>query len=325
MPTNVTAEYIAAEEEYKRADTVEDKIKALENMLSTCPTHKGCEKLRQEIKTKLAKLKEKKKRDLEKKAKGKSISIKKEGAATICLIGPPNSGKSLLLNKLTNSKVKVADYEFTTKKPEIGIMKYKGLKIQTIEIPSIVEGYSESEKGPQFLSILRQADLVIIVTDNPGIDFIFSELDKASIALNEDISDKDESWIKLNGIIVINKKDIINIEKVHQELCKYYNLDRIQISSLNKKDIENLKDEIWRHLDLIKVYTKEPGKKVKKDEPVCIKKGATIADMAEHIHKDFIKKFRFARVWGKSARFSAMQAGLKHKLEDDDIVEVHLK
>ncbi len=325
MPTNVRAEYIAAEEEYKKANTTEEKIKALENMLSTCPTHKGCEKLRQEIKTKLAKLKEKKKREVEKKAKGKQVSIKKEGAATICLIGIANSGKSLLLNKLTNSKVKVADYEYTTKKPEVGIMKYKGLKIQTVEIPSIFEDYSESEKGPQFLSIVRQADLVVIVTDNDDTDVLFKELDKANIALNEDVIKEEESWIRLNAIIVINKKDIVDSEKIYQELCKYYKIDKMIISALNDKDIENLKDEIWKHLPFIKVYTKEPGKKVKKDEPVCLKKGAIIEDMAGHIHKDFIKKFKFARVWGKSTRFDSQQVGLKHKLEDDDIVEVHLK
>jgi ribosome-interacting GTPase 1 len=325
MPTNVTAEYIAAEEEYKKADTLEEKIKALENMLSTVPKHKGTEHLRQEIKTKLAKLKEKKKKQAEKKSKGKSISIKKEGAATICLIGIANSGKSLLLNKLTNSKVKVAEYEFTTKKPEVGIMKYKGLKIQTIEIPSIFEGYSESEKGPQFLSIVRQADLVVIVTDNDNIDMVFNELDKANIALNEDVTKEEESWIRLNGVIVINKKDIVNSEQIYQELCKYYKIDRIIISALNEEDIKNIKDEIWRHIPFIKVYTKEPGKRVKKDEPVCLKKGAIIEDMAVHIHKDFIKKFRFARVWGKSAKFDGQQIGLKHKLKDDDIVEVHLK
>lgn len=325
MPTNVTAEYIAAEEEYKKATTTEERIKALENMLSAVPKHKHTEHLQQEIKTRLAKLKEKKKREKEKKSKGKQISIKKEGAATICLIGPPNSGKSLLLNKLTNSKAKVADYGFTTKKPEMGIIKYKGLKIQTVEIPSIFNGYWESEKGPQFFSIVRQSDLVVIVTDSADIGTIFRELDKANISLNESVADRDESWISLKGIIVINKKDIIDIEKIHQELCKYYAIERIQISAFDDNDIKKLKDEIWKHLDLIKVYTKEPGKRVKGDEPVCLKKGSTIEDMALHIHKDFIKKFRFARVWGKSAKFKGMQTGLKHKLEDDDIIEIHLK
>ncbi|MBW2974323.1 50S ribosome-binding GTPase [Candidatus Woesearchaeota archaeon] len=325
MPTNVTVEYAMAEQEYNKADTLEEKMSALQKMLSTAPTHKGAEKLRQEIKTKLARLKEKKKRDLEKRAKGKTISIKKEGAATICIIGPPNSGKSLLLNKLTNSKVKVAEYEFTTKKPEVGIMKYKGLKLQTVEVPSIFEGYSESERGPQFMSIIRQADLVVVFTDTGSIDFLFRELDRSKIALNESVAGKEESWVRLNALIVINKREGVDEDKAYRELCKYYQIEKVSISPFKESDIKRLKDEIWKNLDLIKIYTKEPGKRAKKDEPVCLRKGAAIEDMAEHIHKDFIRKFSFARVWGKSAKFNAMRAGLKHKLDDDDIVEVHLR
>ncbi|MBW2989679.1 TGS domain-containing protein [Candidatus Woesearchaeota archaeon] len=325
MPTNVGAEYVTAEMEYSHASTVDEKIKALQKMYATVPKHKGTEHLRQEIKTKIAKLKEKKQKQLEKKSKGKSFSIKKEGAATICIIGPPNSGKSLLLNKLTNSKAKVAEYGFTTKRPEIGIMKYKGLKLQTIEVPSIFEGYSESERGPQFLSIIRQADLAVIVTDRSDIDFLFREMDNANIALKEDLYGKDESWVSLSSLIVINKKDIIDSNKVFQDLCKYYKIDRIEISAFDEEDIKKLKDELWKNLNLIKVYTKEPGKKAKKDEPICLKKGAVIEDMAVHIHKDFIKKFRFARVWGSSAKFNAQMCGLRHRLKDEDIVEVHLK
>ncbi len=320
MPTNVTAEYIAAEEKYKKARTIDEKILALKDMLSKCPDHKGCEKLRQDIKKRLAKLKEKKAKETEKKTKGKGVSIKKEGAATICLIGPPNSGKSFLLNKLTNSKVKVADYPFTTEKPEVGIMKYKGLKIQVIEIPAIFEGYSDSEKGPQFLSVLRQADLVLIVTEDQELDFLFDELKKANILINRPASNS--SITCLRGMIVINKK---GINTKIPESTRYPDFDEISISFLDTNEIEDLKDKIWKHLNLIKVYTKEPGKKVKKDEPLCLKKGSTIEDLAVYIHKDFIKKFRFARIWGSSAKFSSQRVGLKHKLEDDDIVELHLR
>jgi uncharacterized protein len=75
----------------------------------------------------------------------------------------------------------------------------------------------------------------------------------------------------------------------------------------------------------MKIYTKEPGKKPRMDRPLCVKKGSTIRDMAAQIHKDFIRKFRFARVWGKSARFAGQQVGLDHPLEDEDIVEIHLR
>lgn len=326
MPTNVTAEYAAAEQEYSKASTTDEKIRALENMLSTCPTHKGCEKLRQDIKTKLAKFRGKLKKEEKAKSKGYSINVKKEGAATVCLVGLTNSGKSLLLNKLTNKKADVKAYEFTTKMPEVGIMKYKGLKLQVIEMPAIAGGYSEKGNGPAFFSIIRNSDFVVIVTDKGNLNVLFEEFDKAFIKLNEKIyEDMKDSWIGIKGLIVLNKVDMIDVEKVYQGLCKYYNFDIVKVSALTGDGLEELKDEIWRHLGKIKVYTKEPGKKVKKDEPICLEKGATIEDMALHIHKDFIKKFKFSRVWGKSAKFKGMQAGLKHKLKDDDVVELHVK
>ena len=326
MPTNVTAEYVSAEREYSKASTTSEKIKALEKMYREVPKHKGTEKLRQDIKTKLAKFREKLRKEEKQKSKGYSISVKKEGAATICLVGYTNSGKSLLLNKLTNKKANVKPYEFTTKMPEVGIMKYKGLKLQVIEIPAITKGYSERGNGPAFFSIIRNSDMVLIVTDKSDLDVLFEEFDKAFIKLNEKIyEDMKDSWVSLRSLIVLNKMDIIDFEDVYQGLCKYYNFDIVKVSALTGENIDKLKDEIWKHLGKIKIYTKEPGKKARMDEPVCLEKGATIEDMAIHIHKDFIKKFKFARIWGKSARFPGMQAGLKHKLKDDDIVEFHVK
>ena len=320
MPTNVTAEYTAAEQEYQKAVAIDEKIRALEKMLSVAPTHKGAEKLRQEIKTKLSKLKKLLRKQEEKKARGFTISIKKEGAAQICLAGPANSGKSLLLNKLTNRNVKVADYEFTTKMPEIGMMKYKGLKLQLIEVPSIFKGYYESQKGPQFFSLIRNADLIVIVTDTDKLDYLFEEFNKANIKLNALFEENTNK-----AIIALNKKDLPDYNDIYRGLCRYYNLNLVSISALKDSSFDALKDEIWKALGLIKIYTKEPGNKLKKDEPLCLKKSSTIKDMAIHLHKDFIKKFRFARVWGKSARFGGQTCGLDHRLEDDDIVEIHLK
>lgn len=325
MPTNVGAEYVAAEQEYSKAGSAAEKIKALQKMYSTVPKHKNTEKLRQEIKTKLAKYKAKVEKERKQKSKGFSISVKKEGAATICLVGYTNSGKSLLLNKLTNKKSEVKPYEFTTMMPEVGIMKYKELKLQIVEIPAITKGYSEKGNGPAFLSIIRNCDLVVIVTDKSDLDMLFEEFDNAYIKLNEKIyEDMKDSWVSIKGMIVLNKTDMIDVEKVYQGLCKYYNLDVVKVSAL-KGELGKLKDEMWNHLGKIKVYTKEPGKKARMDEPVCLEKGAAVEDIARNIHKDFIKKFRFARIWGKSAKFKGMQVGLKHTLKDDDTVELHMR
>jgi ribosome-interacting GTPase 1 len=207
--------------------------------------------------------------------------------------------------------------------PEVGIMDYKGVKMQVIEVPAITAGFFYREKGSQFFSIIRNADIVVIVTDTANLDYLFEEFNNAEIKLNEDVLDED--FMSLKAIIAINKQDLANFNDVYVGLCRYYNFDLVPISALSGDGLEELKDRIWKNLGFIKVYTKEPGKKAKKDEPLCLKKGATIESMAAHIHKDFIRKFRFARVWGKSSKFGGQMCGLKHVLEDEDIVEVHLK
>ena len=318
MPTNVTPEYAAAQREYEKASTIEERIAALEKMLSTVPRHKGTENLRQDIKTKLAKLREKKEKLQQKKAKATQVAIKKEGAAQICIIGPPNSGKSTLLNKLTRAKVTISSYGFTTEKPEIGIMQYKGLKFQMIEIPPIIENSSEKDK--QFMSLIRQADLTLIVTDTDNLDYFFREFKKLRILFNE----SEDDFATVNAVFIQNKTDLPGSEKVMQGLRRYYNIPLIQFSAI-KGSIEDLKEEIWKYVGLIKVYTKEPGKKLRMDIPVPLKKGSLLKDMAAFLHKDFIKKFRFARIWGHSAKFGGQQVGLTHPLEDEDIVEIHLK
>lgn len=281
MPTNVTVEYAVAEREYQQASTNTEKLKCLEKMLSTCPTHKGCEGLRAEIKTKISKLKEKFKKEREQKKKGFSLAIKKEGAAQVVLIGPPNSGKSTLLKQLTGAKVEIAGYPFTTTKPEIGMMDVDGIKIQIIEIPAITKDFEETEQGPTFLGIIRTADLMVWFYNT-----------------------KEEKQLL--------KKELADIK-----------IPKVDYQRSNQKN-NNPKQLIWQSLNIIKVYTKEPGKKPS-FPPVPLKKGSTIKNMASKIHKDFIKKFNYARIWGSSARFPGQTCGINHKLKDNDIVELHLK
>jgi hypothetical protein len=277
MPTNVTVEYAVAESEYTEAKTNSEKLKALQKMLSLAPTHKGAEKLRQNIKTKIAKLKEQLKKEAVKKKGSAGLSVPKEGAAQIVLVGPANTGKSTLLKKLTGAKVEIADYPFTTTKPEVGIMDYKGIKLQIVEIPAIVKNFQETENGNTYLGIIRQADLIVL---------------------------------------------LFNTEEEYKLLQK--ELSDIGIKRIIYNPNNNIKEDIWRSVGLIKIYTKEPGKKPSYP-PFALKKGSTIENMAKHIHKDFIKRFKFARVWGKSAKFGGQRCGITHKLEDDDIVEIHLK
>ncbi|MFH1376214.1 MAG: GTPase [Candidatus Woesearchaeota archaeon] len=281
MPINAGFEYQRLEKEYAVTKTIQEKIIILQKMLQVGPKHKGAEKLRDDIKKKISKYKELVQKEKEQsKKRGKGISIKKEGAAQVVLIGVTNSGKSTLLSKITNAKPEIADYEFTTKKPEMGTMNYNGIIIQVIETPAITKNYINKEHGPAYLGIIRHADLIVIVSRTK----------------------QDEKLIK-NEL----KEVSIQAKKI----------------TLDSQD-ENAKEKIWRNLNLIYVYTKMPGKE-KDQPPISLQKNSTVKDLALKVHKDFIKNFDFARIWGKSAKFDAMRTGLTHKLQENDIVEFHQK
>lgn len=277
MATNPGYEYINALKKYHEARTIDEKLKALHEMLKTAPKHKGAENLLADIKSKIAKYKRTIEREAKQRKGASKFSIKKEGAATICLVGTTNSGKSTLLKKLTNANPEIAQYPFTTKKPEVGTLDYNGIKLQIIEIPSIVKNFRDTKNGLAFLSIIRMSDLIVLMFNN------------------------------------FKEKKIIEEE--------LYDID---IQRIIFKNQQNISYEIWSNLGLIKVYTKQPGKD-KEYPPLALKKGSTVRELAEHVHKDFIKKFKFARIWGKSVKFNSQRVGMDHILEDDDIVELHVK
>ena len=297
MPANVTLEYGLSERNYREAKTDQERIIALNDMLSKAPSHKGSERLRQEIKTKISKLKERIEKSSKK--KGKGLGIKKEGAATVILVGLTNSGRSYILSKLTNAKIDISEFEYNTKKPEIGMMDYNGIKIQIIELPAIFKDYSEHNKGV-YLSLIRMSDLVVIVLDG------FKNLDEQLFIIEDELK---------KGLINLNKDNVLVL--VNKEFRRFS-------CGYKVVSLDNLKDEIWKKLNLIYVYTKLPGKE-KDYPPVDLRKSSSVNDLAGKVHKDFIRKFRFARVWGRSVRHEGAQVGLSHILEEGDVVEFHLR
>jgi hypothetical protein len=269
MPTNVTVGYAKAQQRYLNAKTREEKIAALEEMISAAPDHKGAEVMRAQLKQRLAKLKKK----VEAKAARKVVTITKEGDAQVCIIGLTQSGKSTLLSKLTNAKPKISNHPYTTTKPQIGTFDYEGVKIQLIEIPS--------NFNQMYMSIAQNADSLILLYRD------------------------DEELRELENILSMFrlKKNLIKIKR-----------DEV---------LRNIKDKIWNSLDLIRIYCKEPGRKPE-DKPMVMKKNSDVEDAAKMVHKDFVKFFRFARVWGNSAKYKGEKVGLDHRLSDRDILEIHM-
>ena len=148
MPINAGPEYFLAEKKYLEARTREEKIEALKEMIRTIPKHKGTERLQKEIKEKIRKIKYKQEKEQkQKKGKGHDISVKKEGAAQVVIIGYPNSGKSKLLSDLSGSEVKVAAYEYTTKEPVVRMIAFENIQFQGVEIPAIYPDFYERVTG----------------------------------------------------------------------------------------------------------------------------------------------------------------------------------
>jgi uncharacterized protein len=294
MPINASVHYFKAEFEYHDAKTTPTKLKALKKMLATAPTHKGAERLRADIKKRISLLKYKGETG-KKTSKRKSLSIPKEGAAQIMFIGLPNSGKSTLLSKLSGKKVKIADYEYTTSEPEVRAIKFENIWLQGVEMPAIYDGFTESKMGKQLLSIVRSADFIVVVCEK------FTDIAKI------------QAELKKVGILLRKVKKRTDFEQYMPHM----------IITWKDFDKPNLVKNLWKAQKKIRVQTRVGHKIAPK--PIVLLNGATIETVANTIHKDMIKKFRFAKVRGKSAHFKDEKVGLEHVLKDGDIIEVFMQ
>lgn len=209
MPANASYEFGVAQRKYDEAKTDEERVIALQGMLSTAPTHKGSENLRRDISKRIADLKNKiEKRAAAAKKAGHSVGIRKEGAGQVVIIGFANSGKSTFLTKFTNAKPAIAPYPFTTTKPEIGTLNYGGALIQLVELPSFLES---KEMANKLFSIVRSADAIVFLVPNSEIE----QRDKLiSLIESQDIYvTKQKPKIELNksselGITFINEQNL---------------------------------------------------------------------------------------------------------------------
>jgi len=330
MPANLPPQYFEAEKRYRLAKADEEKIVCLRQMLAIMPKHKGTEKLQADIKTRISKLKKlmvEKKRAKAKRAQ--LYHVDREGVAQGVLLGPPNVGKSQLLASLTNATPEIAPYPFTTTKPGVGMMPYEDILIQLVDTPPIVDKDLEW----WLLDIFRNTDLLLLVVDL-GQEDVLSRLESAIHSLeaakvklvSEGVTVAPEvGEVSKRAMIVGNKNDLEGAEEGFKCLRELYagKFPLESVSATERDGLEHLKVEIYKALDILRVYTKEPGKPPDLTEPVVLKRGSTLIDAARAIHKDFAIKLSYARLWG-SNRYDGQRVERNHVLEDGDVVEFHI-
>ena len=155
-------------------------------------------------------------------------------------------------------------------------------------------------------------------------------INNAEVLIREEINDDqfidvlEGNKVYMPAIIVLTKADTVGAEEA-ERVKKQINADVI-ISAQKGIGVNELKKLVFEKLDLIRVYLKEPGKEADMNEPLIMRKNATIRDVCEKLHKDFIKKFKFVRIWGPSSRFPGQKLlSLKHVVKDNDVLEIHLR
>lgn len=203
---------------------IEEEIKEAEKKLKETPVNKATEKERARIKAKIAQLEEQEeKRAAETGGSTQGYAVEKTGDKTVALVGYPSVGKSTLLNKVTNAESEVGKYEFTTLNVVPGILQHRGAHIQLLDVPGLIGGAAEDKGGgQQVLSVIRNADMVVLMADPDrldGFDRMDEELYDAGIRTNMappniKVTKKDKGGIDVKAPIDLTQIDRETLEDV---------------------------------------------------------------------------------------------------------------
>ena len=328
MPTNLPPEYFEVEKRYRTSKTPAEKIACLEELLTITPKHKGTDKLRADLRKRISKLKtaSQVKKSLSKRES--AFRIDKEGAGQVVIVGTTNVGKSALVATLTNATPKVADFPHTTWKPTPGMMPVKDIQIQLIDTPPLNREYVE----PELLDLIRRSDLVMLMVDLLT-DPLQQLEDSAALLEEHRIVPRylkgrynDQRGLTFIPFLVLaNKNDDANTEENFEIFCELLEGDwnLISASVTTGRNLELLKETLLDFLNIIRVYSKSPGKKPDLPSPFVLKKGSTMADFAGKIHQDFAEKLKSAKVWGASV-FDGQMVQRDYVLQDGDVVELQI-
>lgn len=240
-----------------------------------------------------------------------SIAVRREGAAQIALVGPPNVGKSSLLQALSEIQIKTGDYPFTTLRPVPALTRIGGVLVQLVEIPGLIEGASQDRGGGRaLLGVLRSVDAIVFCA-RAGGDPTELAVVRAEIAV---------AGIDKPAILAATRADEADAGAIERLAAAFPDLPVVAVSVLDESSLDAFREATWRLTGLLRVRLRVNGSV--DEEPVALPPGATVTDVADTVHHDLATTFVGARVWGTSARFDGQRVGRDHPVRDGDVVEI---
>jgi len=328
MPANLPPMYFEAEKRFREAKIPEEKIEALEEMLAIMPKHKGTDKLKADLRRKIAKIKLEGQQKKGGTRSQTAYSIDREGAGQIAVIGPPNTGKSSLVGKITNATPEVGDFPYTTWKPTPGMVPYENIQFQLIDTPPLSKEYTD----PWFADLLRRVDMIVVLIDLRA-DPLQQLEDALSMLRDWRIFHKETEipsdlrkppFIK-RMLVAVNKMDGEKDEEDYQVFLELsgIKLPCIGISVHKGRNLSALVEKIYDLFEIIRVFTRAPGKAHDPSAPFVLPRDSSLEELAEKVHRDFKEKLKYARVWGKAV-YEGQMVQRDYTLQDGDVVELHI-
>ncbi len=240
-----------------------------------------------------------------------SIAVRREGAAQIALVGPPNVGKSSILQALSEIQIKTGDYPFTTLRPVPALTRIGGVLVQLVEIPGLIEGAADDRGGGRaLLGVLRSADAIIYCC-RATADPADLEVVRAEIAAAE---------IVKPAFLAATRADEADEASLARLAAAFPDLAVVPVSIIDERTLDAFRAAAWALTGLIRVRLHANG--AVDPEPVALHAGATVVDVAEWVHHDLGASSAGARVWGPSAAFEGQRVGRGHVVQDGDVVEI---
>ena len=229
----------------------------------------------------------------------------------MALVGPPNVGKSSVLQALSEIQIRTGDYAFTTLRPVPALTRIGGVLVQLVEIPGLIEGANEDRGGGRaLLGVLRSADAIVYCARaGSSPEELQTVLDEVALA-----------GIEKPAFIAVTRADEGPAGATAAVAAAFPGFVVVPVSVLDEASLDRFRDEVWRLTGLIRVHLRANG--TVDDEPVALHPPATVVDVADLVHHDLAAAATGARVWGPSARFDGQRVGRDHVVADGDSLEI---